>query len=439
MTTNHEFDRQLGPWLREDSAHRVPEHLNDVLLRTVATRQRPWWSSLERWLPMDITANRPAFGRGIPMRSIATLAIIALLVAALIAVAIGSRHPLPPPFGPAANGDFVFGANGDIYRFDSTTGAQIGLVTGAGWDFGAGFSRDGTRLTFGRLERDPSVTPDGDQGLVVMMANADGSNVRALTPPLHGNCWSDWSADSRNLVFRTERPGGYGELNVLDVEAGTFRTIDPGISVRCSAIAYRPPLGAEIVFRGDSATDHGVFAIRPDGTGFRRVNTEKPYCECDTGALSPDGRFLALDRWDDTGFVRLWLLDLGAGTERRVPMPAGSFARGGTFSPDGSLIAFPMLHRIGADQNAFQVAIAPIDNSTPARKLGPELTLPPGGSDEAGVSITFSPDGRHLIAGYSDGPTSTTGTIWLLPVDGTPGRKIGSGVFASLDIQRRAP
>ena len=91
--------------------------------------------------------------------------------------------------------------------------------------------------------------------------------------------------------------------------------------------------------------------------------------------------------WDVTGIVRLWLLDLDAGSERRLPMPELHFARGRTFSPDGSMIAFPMLHRIGPDQNAYEVGIAPIDGSSPAVALGHEVTLPANGSDGAFVSI----------------------------------------------------
>ena len=53
MTTNDAFGRNLSAWLHEDAAHQVPDHLEEVLQRTVTTRQRRAWSSLERWLPMD--------------------------------------------------------------------------------------------------------------------------------------------------------------------------------------------------------------------------------------------------------------------------------------------------------------------------------------------------------------------------------------------------
>ena len=55
MTANDRFDRSLSPWLLDDAAFRVPDHLDEVLSVTRETRQRPAWSSLERWLPVDMT------------------------------------------------------------------------------------------------------------------------------------------------------------------------------------------------------------------------------------------------------------------------------------------------------------------------------------------------------------------------------------------------
>jgi dipeptidyl aminopeptidase/acylaminoacyl peptidase len=435
MTTRSDLDRSLAAWFNATADDATPDYLDEIVERVARQPQRPWWSSLERWLPMDTTFSArlaPA------VRPAGVLIVVGLLIAVVVAAVLiaGSQRRLPPPFGLARNGDFVFAANGDIYRFDSAGGSFEPLVTGPSWDFGAGFSRDGTRFSFGRFMADPSKVGE-DQGLAIVVANADGSNVRQITPAMKGNCWSDWSPDGRYLLFRTERQDGYGLLAVLDVENGTIKEIDPGLSVRCSMIGYRPPTGDEIIFRGDTPVRHGVFAIRPDGTGLRALNTEHPICDCDTGYVSPDGRYVAVDRWDDSG-VRLWLLDIDTGAERLVPIPAGHTSRGGTFSPDGTQIAFPMLHRIAPNQNAYVVAVAPVDGSAQPRVLGPEVTLP-AGTDEAFVSSTFTPDGTQLIAAYPDNPTSPINTIWLLPIDGSPGKKIGSGTYASLDIQRLAP
>ena len=68
MITNDAFERKVSDWLHADAEHRIPDHLDAVLRRTSVERQRPAWSSLERWLPVDTTfagrltpAMRPAW------------------------------------------------------------------------------------------------------------------------------------------------------------------------------------------------------------------------------------------------------------------------------------------------------------------------------------------------------------------------------------------
>src|SRR4030095_12719247 len=103
MTVNESFERRVAGWLREESGNRLPDHLDEVLHRTISTRQRAWWSSPERWLPMDTTFSarlapsiRPAW----------LLILAALLLLGLVATVLltGSQPRLPTPFGPARNG-----------------------------------------------------------------------------------------------------------------------------------------------------------------------------------------------------------------------------------------------------------------------------------------------------------------------------------------------
>ena len=81
MTTNDAFERNLSVWLHEDAEHHVPDHLAEVLQRTATARQRPAWSSLERWLPVDTTFRRSVFARPTPVRQLALLLLIGLLIA----------------------------------------------------------------------------------------------------------------------------------------------------------------------------------------------------------------------------------------------------------------------------------------------------------------------------------------------------------------------
>ncbi len=424
-----DIDRTLTAFLVDDSANRVAPHLDEVLALTSRTRQRAWWSSPGRWLPVELTMDR----RAIPTRGFAwSVLLLILLIVALVGVSLVAAPRVPPPFGLARNGVMLISGDGDILRFDPLTHQATPLIGGPSYDFGPTFSKDGRHIAFGRFAKDPTFRPD--VGMVIALADPDGSHVRELTTPVLGQDWSDWSPDSRTLLYMSRDTSGYAILNLLDIETGVSTVLDPGISVRSSMLGWRPPDGREIVFRGEQDDVHQVLAIRPDGTGKRVVSAS---CDCDDSAVSPDGRFMAITRWGPSG-ARLYLLDLDAGDERLVPIPPGHMSRGGAFSPDGRWIAYPLLHPVSDRQNAYQVALAPIDGSQPPRLLGPEKLLTPDGSDLAIVALTFSPDGSTILAGYSP-PEGGDDDIWSLPVDGSPGTPVIQGRFGGADIQRLAP
>src|SRR5436190_15908692 len=98
MTLYDGFDRTVFAWLDEQAGQGMPGYLDEVLARTTGTRQRPWWSSLERWLPMQTTL------RLTPVPRIAWLLVVVGLIVTLAAavIVVGSRHRQPaPPFGIA--------------------------------------------------------------------------------------------------------------------------------------------------------------------------------------------------------------------------------------------------------------------------------------------------------------------------------------------------
>src|SRR6476620_11521379 len=129
MNRDDTFDPTIADWLHAEADHRVPQHLDAVLRRTRTERQRPAWSSLERWLPVDISRHRSVFSQPAIGRTLALLAALALLIAAIVAFAVGSRHPLPAPFGLARNGALLASANGDIFSIDPRTGSASPLIT----------------------------------------------------------------------------------------------------------------------------------------------------------------------------------------------------------------------------------------------------------------------------------------------------------------------
>src|ERR1044071_1736131 len=103
------FERRIGAAMDALAGSRPLDYLDDVFRQTARTRQRPRWSFPERWLPMDTTLARPtAIGRRMPVRSPLLLVVLAAILASA-SVYSGTQKRLPPPYGPANNGQVVFG------------------------------------------------------------------------------------------------------------------------------------------------------------------------------------------------------------------------------------------------------------------------------------------------------------------------------------------
>ena len=128
MTQRRDVDRLLATWSEDAYSPPAPAYLTKVLERTRHTRQRRAWASLERWLPMTVTTDRPAAPRALRLAWILLIVVALVVVAAGIAV-VGARllKPSPAlPLGGAAVIAFASDAGdqamGDIYtvRADGT-------------------------------------------------------------------------------------------------------------------------------------------------------------------------------------------------------------------------------------------------------------------------------------------------------------------------------
>jgi hypothetical protein len=428
MTTDDRFDRTLPAWLRDDAAHRVTDHLDEVLRVTAATRQRPAWSSLERWLPVDTTLRPRLFNLPPAGRLVLVAAVILALVGLLI-FAVGSRQQrLPPPFGLARNGALVSSGDGDIYSIDPATGAKKVLVGGDQFDFGGTFARDGTKFMF---LRGATGCGASDCGLQLMVADADGTGVRQLTPGLQALDWQDWSPDGAQIVINSADPSGVGHvMSVVDVASGTMRTLDVGRPVH--EMSWLPPDGAEIVFRGEQSSPGdplpGIFAVRPDGSGLRPLTTRPAHSADDYQGVgvSPDGTLIAYRDDGDPGGFQQHILDVRTGIDRVLPGPKGQM--GAAFSPDGRLIV--LLRGLRGDR--YRLVVMPVDGSSTGIELGPSAPL---GQDGPTINnYLWSPDGRAILANYDAEKVSR-----LLPIDGSTPTTLVHGEMALPGYQRLAP
>lgn len=409
MTLNDGFDRTVSEWLDEQAGRGTPGYLDDILSRTTRSRQRPAWSSLERWLPMQASRRLAPVPRVVWL-----LVVLGLVVALGVAVlAAGSQRRLPAPFGIARNGALVYGASdGDIHALDPITNASKAIITGPTMDSGPYFSRDGSRFLFLRGR-----ATEGTDRPTLMVANADGSDVRPLTEPLVQFDWIEWSPDgSRVLVSSFSQK----TLQILGVDGTTSpQVLDIGLEPK--RVAWRPD-GRELVFEGVKAGSHGLYAVRLDGTGPRAILPSTPR---DTDwmdlALSPDGTKIAYTKWVDGGQIHI--TDVDTGQDRTLLFDGTTNNLNPSWSPDGKQLVF--LRYFGG---YYHAAVAPATGG-PVVLIGPAMLE---GTD--GAVAEFSPDGSKVIAFYH-----ADNSTWMLDATGGLGERLPAGIDNGASWQRTAP
>ena len=269
MTTRDTFGRDLSLWLREEGEHRVPDHLAEVLVRSAATRQRPWWSSLERWLHVDTVA----VGRPLNLRPLAIIAVVvgALLLAAVAALWVASQRP--STFQLASNGR-IFVIDGQTLKSYSAGGGDPQVVR----DLPASATA-------------PSISPDGQSIAYIMdtlqrVDIVDIANGTTTTIPLSGVVGVggpvSWSPDGTTVLFNTF--DGQQEHLVTAKSDGTdVREIDT--STLSAGSTHRTVARWVVADRGS-----GRLRCR-DGAGRRRGNHVR----------GPRRRALTCRRSDPTG------------------------------------------------------------------------------------------------------------------------------------------
>jgi hypothetical protein len=319
MMPTDRFERQIPGLLAELAEPRTPDYLDDLLWQTAHTSQRPAWSLLERWLPMLDIARQPVTAPPAPWRTIGLgFVLLALLLAMLVALAVGTRPSLPAPFGPARNGLVVYESGGDILAVDAATGLSTALVTGPETDRNPRWALGGTHIAFER------VVEGGESQGLVFVARANGSNVTQVTPePLAFIERFAFSPDGKDVLIVSGKPS-VPVLHIAASDGSRIRALDLGRPA--SHGAWRPPGGAEILFMegGDHTNGFGGMFALDVASGTVRTILEDDRTKHRAGPMwSPDGSQIAYVEWVYSSELNLQVHVMAAdGTgDRILPVP----------------------------------------------------------------------------------------------------------------------
>ena len=389
-----------------------------ILTATQRLGQQPRWLALLKEPPLRLASEVVV---GSPPARLGALAVVVALLVVAGAVAVGAmlirppRPSVPPPFGPARNGDLFFDADGSIFRTDAAGTASTAIVStgvdGLQWFEEPAvsrryptLSRDGTHLIFERIS--------DSWGHSLMLASIDGKEVRPLTGEVASLDCYDWSPDGTQVAVLMRARDGSRSIGLIDlVGLGTSRALNLGDVVPTGWVVWRPPNGAELIFagRGGGGADGvALYRVEPEGGTVERITSPVTPAGSDTptyasGQLSPDGSMISYWTWgpDHAGVVGGWghVLNLATGEDRLATTWGGSMS---PFSPDGRWIA---------GEGANRLVIAPVDGTAPSREVGPPLE----GRDQG---FDWSPDGRTIVL-----TLGSPGQTWLIDVAsgvGTP-------------------
>jgi hypothetical protein len=396
MTTRRTFDRDLTAILDDLYVAGTPDYRDDLVRQTAVTRQRPAWTFPERWLPVDLVMQRVPIVRG-PLRAAAILALIALLIAAALFIAVGTKQKLPPLFGPARNGPLAAIVNGDIVVRDTINSTVTRVLIGGDVEPPQGFNADGTKIAFGR-----SV----DHIRYLFVANSDGSGVRRLMDEALISDWETWSPDGRSLGVITSIRG-VSTLRIVPVDGSAARDVPlPGLFP--TTVQFRPPEGRELVIRArDEAGIVDLYTVGIDGSGLKRLHltSAKLFGEdwdLADPSYTPKGDRIMFstvvhDPVTAIDHFRIHTVRPDGTDERELPGPEDPSVNEAwpSFSPDGTQI---LVQRFTFDPPTGWIGLLPADGSGRGRSLGPQVANGEGSN----MQQDWSPDGKTILLRFNE-------------------------------------
>ena len=145
------------------------------------------------------------------------------------------------------------------------TNRKVVFQTVQGAAFAPSWSPDGQRIAFGY---GGFLQGRRTAGARIVLVNRDGTGVEELTPDMPNAGFPSWSADGKEIVYRSFAQNARG-LRIVNVAMHTTRELTNGLD----NLPYWSPDGSKIVFTRQEGTNFDIYTVRPDGTDLQRLTT----------------------------------------------------------------------------------------------------------------------------------------------------------------------